>query len=341
MILSTVFVHGQVLLDPACAQTTEIYGVTGLPGSEFIWTVRGGNVTSGDGTDSVTIQWGSEPGSFTIDVMEYTSSGCFNVPSIALITILKPHVELGPEEQHICTGDTMKLNVGTGFQSPYEITWHNGSSGSEYIANKAERIIVEVIDGNGCRGSDTVYMLVNNLPGINLGNDTLLCNYDEPLMIYYSQVMANSANYREAEWRINGEVTYNDYISLYPADNKIDTLFAAITDVNGCEQTDTMIIYPCNVADRFKDMPNTITPGSGTQANDVWNIAPYVREYPEAILEIFDRWGRLVYHTKNVATEPWDGTSNGRPMPMDSYYFVLKLGPDDTRPVIGTINLIK
>ena len=98
-------------------------------------------------------------------------------------------------------------------------------------------------------------------------------------------------------------------------------------------------MLPCNIAELFRDIPNTITPNDD-EANDVWNI-PYMEYFEEAVLEIFDRWGRLVYRSTNVLDEPWDGTSNGNELPMDSYYYVLNLNMFNTPPIVGTVNLIK
>jgi gliding motility-associated-like protein len=63
--------------------------------------------------------------------------------------------------------------------------------------------------------------------------------------------------------------------------------------------------------------------------------------FDKAVLEIFDRWGRLVYRTDNVYEEPWDGKSKGKILPMDSYYYVLNLNVMNTPPLVGTVNLIR
>lgn len=59
------------------ASTSDIivYTVSGTPGSVFDWTVTGGNLLAGQGSNSVNIQWG-DPGSGKISVIETNKDGC-------------------------------------------------------------------------------------------------------------------------------------------------------------------------------------------------------------------------------------------------------------------------
>ena len=56
-----------------------------------------------------------------------------------------------------------------------------------------------------------------------------------------------------------------------------------------------------------------------------WEI-PNIDLFPDAILEIYDRWGRLVYRTDDIYNNPWNGeTMSGKELPMDAYYYVLDI----------------
>jgi gliding motility-associated-like protein len=342
LVFNTILGYGQVQLEPACFHSIEKYGVSGLPGSDFIWTIVGGTIISGDGTDTVAVRW-DEPSKDTIGrlaVNEYTISGCFTtVPSEAIIKIRGPHVELGYYQQEKCFGDTAIFDVGSNFTAPYLIEWQDNSHNQNYFAFSSNKIKVTVTDSAGCIDSDSVNFIINSLPVINLGHDTILCNYDNPLMIYYSQIMANSSTFNSAKWYFAGDSSNDDYISIDPVEF-LDTLRVKITDNNNCSQLDTMLILPCDVSILFNNIPNTIMPNVVAGKNTKWEIK-FTEIFPNAVLEIFDRWGRLVFHTEHVAEEPWDGTSNGRPLPMDSYYYVLNLNYGNIKPFVGTVNLIK
>jgi gliding motility-associated-like protein len=342
IILLTVFalstavsVHGQDRLDPACAESVERYGVTGLDNSSYYWYFdhRYGQIIDGDGTDTVTIRWGYQTHDVELEVLEMTSSNCSNNPSKAIVTIMAPDVDLGNPFPEICEGDTLVLDAGNHYQQDYEILWSNGSTSQEYMASTSGEIWVRIIDGFGCIRYDTVSLLVHPLPEVNLGNDTIYCNQQMPLVL-------EPGNFMTYDWTsTNGNSSiHSSYDVSSPSENP-DTIILNIMDYHGCPGSDTLIVFPCNIPELFKNMPNTITP-NGDEDNDVWNI-PYMEFFDKAVLEIFDRWGRLVYRTANVAGEPWDGTSKGRPLPMDSYYYVLNLNVLNTPPIVGTVNLIR
>lgn len=335
IIFNIHFSNGQVQLEPACAESIEQYGVSGFDDSQFWWYFdqRYGEIIDGDGTDTVIIRWGYGIGTVEMEVLEITKEGCSNFPSRAIIEIMAPDVNLGFDFPEICDQDTLLFSVGTDFQPPYEVLWHNGNTTINYPATETEQIWVRVIDGYGCIRYDTVSLLVHPLPEVYLGRDTVLC--DERTSYYL-----DPGDYAAYNWVTTSGVESNaSYLNVYPSSMIPDTVFLTITDYNECNMSDTLVIFPCDLEALFRDIPNTITP-NGDGENDVWNI-PYMEFFDEAVLEIFDRWGRLVYRTTNVLEEPWNGTSSGRNLPMDSYYFVLNLNMLGAPPIVGTVNLIR
>ena len=327
-------VHGQVSLEPACAESIQRYGVTGFDNSEFVWSFDAsrGEVLEGNGTDTIAIRWGYETGSVQLEVLEITSEGCIDVPSEAVLEIIAPYVDLGYDFPEICDQDTLIFDVGDFHYEPYDILWSDGSTGQFYEATASEEIWVRVIDGYGCTRYDTVSLLVHELPIVRLGNDTVLCDQTQPMVLY-------PGDFAEYHWETNNGEFTNSYLEVYPTPVLIDTIRLSIVDYNECTGGDTLVLFPCDIGGLFKEMPNTITP-NGDGDNDTWNI-PFMENFPDAKLEIFDRWGRLVYRTTNVADEPWDGTSKGKDLPMDAYYFVLELNLLHAEPVVGTVNLIR
>lgn len=85
-------------------------------------------------------------------------------------------------------------------------------------------------------------------------------------------------------------------------------------------------------------IPNAFTPnGDGT--NDTW-IVGALTDYPDAVVQIFDRSGKLVFESPAGYPEPWDGTSNGEILPMGTYYYVIKLN-DFLDLVTGYLTLLR
>ncbi|MEX2370691.1 MAG: gliding motility-associated C-terminal domain-containing protein [Bacteroidales bacterium] len=116
-----------------------------------------------------------------------------------------------------------------------------------------------------------------------------------------------------------------------------------LVDGNNCVLTDTAVIEAIRLS--CLSIPNAFTP-NGDGANDFWMLdddydgTNDMYLYPNAELRIYNRWGELVYHSTDVANEPWDGTYNGRELPVDSYHYVLDLGNDDP-PITGNVTIIR
>ena len=68
-------------------------------------------------------------------------------------------------------------------------------------------------------------------------------------------------------------------------------------------------------------IPNAFTP-NGDGANDLFRPmhSPFLTHYQ---LVIYNRWGQLVYSTQDN-TKGWDGTRGGRPLPADSYAWMIQ-----------------
>ena len=80
---------------------------------------------------------------------------------------------------------------------------------------------------------------------------------------------------------------------------------------------------------------------NGDGVNDLFRI-DCIDQYPNNVLEIFNRWGNTVYKKKGY-DNTWNGTSTGRvtintgkKLPVGTYYYVLDLG-DGSKPKKGWI----
>lgn len=69
-------------------------------------------------------------------------------------------------------------------------------------------------------------------------------------------------------------------------------------------------------------IPNTFTPNNDG-VNDRWDIEALIT-YPDCLVTIFNRYGQDVFRSTGYS-QPWDGTYNGSPLPVGTYYYVIDL----------------
>uniref|UniRef100_UPI0040487E98 T9SS type B sorting domain-containing protein n=1 Tax=Algoriphagus sp. TaxID=1872435 RepID=UPI0040487E98 len=67
---------------------------------------------------------------------------------------------------------------------------------------------------------------------------------------------------------------------------------------------------------------NTFTP-NGDRFNDNWGV-PEIRFYEGARISVYERGGIRVFYTENPDIR-WDGTYDGKNMPVGSYYWVIEV----------------
>jgi large repetitive protein len=84
-------------------------------------------------------------------------------------------------------------------------------------------------------------------------------------------------------------------------------------------------------------IPNVFTP-NGDGINEKWQVKN-LKDYADCKVEIFNRYGQLVYHSVGYINE-WDGTLNGKPLPAATYYYVinLKIAP---KPIAGFVDIVR
>jgi gliding motility-associated-like protein len=73
--------------------------------------------------------------------------------------------------------------------------------------------------------------------------------------------------------------------------------------------------------------------------NDVWNLG-FTEIYPKMTVLIYNAWGQNIWESEPGYLTPWDGTSNGKLQPIDSYFYVIDLRDGETEPVTGHVSLI-
>jgi hypothetical protein len=157
----TAFSQTTINPDTVCANAIgEIHFVTNTPGSTYQWTITGGGtLTNGQGTNSITTDWGSTSGLYpnAVSVLETSSSGCLGIPVNLDVYILDLNVSSLPA---FCLND----NAQTLSATPSGGVWSgNGVVGNDFdpfTAGIGTHVITYSL--GGC--TNTINVIVNNSP---------------------------------------------------------------------------------------------------------------------------------------------------------------------------------
>lgn len=308
-------------LPQACGGSKVRYTVDEVPGSVFEWEITGGTLLKND-NNSADIRWDNEAGIHVITVTQYNSIGCRANPVHGYVMVGAPELHMEGNTT-ICEGESTTIKATAGYKS---IKWNTGSNDSVIVVRNEGYYAAKATFSGGCTAEDSIYLAVNPKPQFSLGRDTSICSSDQ--ITLDPKIVASTY-----QWS-TGETSPSIQLSAVP-----QTVWLKVTNNFGCSSVDSIQIKPCAENQLKRFIPNAFTPNNDND-NDTWRI-DVLAGHPEAGVSIYNRWGQLVYKADNYySSRGWDGTSNGRPLPMDTYFYVIDL-KDGSRPIMGSISLIR
>ncbi|WP_256012193.1 YDG domain-containing protein [Desertivirga xinjiangensis] len=180
-------------------------------------------------------------------------------------------------------------------------------------------------------------LTINQLPVIAISSDkgTTLSKGEIAVLKADVSVANNGLIYSWADANGIISVARNEAtLNVRPSETTTYTL--TVTNANGCVSTQSITI---EVLADFKvvDGTNIITP-NGDDVNDNFVIRN-IDMYPNNVVKIFDRAGRLLYSKNNYSNE-FNGTFQGSPLAEDTYYYVVDFGPGKER-IKGFITIVR
>lgn len=115
----------------------------------------------------------SQAGGYSLAVTN--ENGCTGNASIDLIVQSLPVVDLG-NDTTICKGDVISISA---INNGLTYLWNTGENTPTInIAGTGEYSVL-VVDNIGCTSSDTMELFLQELPVVNLGEDTIICDKQE------------------------------------------------------------------------------------------------------------------------------------------------------------------
>ena len=270
-----------------------------------------------------------------------TKDGCVDSLTQVLNTIYPwPKASFSATPMEVCQGDAIQFtDLGNGITSaPVRWEWNLGGGNTSTIQNPNKvfadsgsyTISYYFYNAQGCV-SDTVSqtVIVHPYPVLELGpNIVVLEGGTKALKPQY--VYGTNLNY---QW--TPPLYLNSDIDSIPKTTPLGdiTYRLNLTGIGGCMVTDTifvkLLLAPI--------IPNVFSP-NGDGINDRWRIQ-YLESYPGATVDVYDRYGMLVYSSIEYAVD-WDGTRNGKSLPIGTYYYIVN--PKNGRKIItGSVTIIK
>ncbi len=228
----------------------------------------------------------------------------------------------------LCFGsqDGMVDLTVSGGTLPYSYFWSDSSTNQNLTNVYSGWYNVEVLDSHACLTKAVFFIDQPNEIVIKetITEPTCRDNEDGTISVY---VTGGIPGY-DYIWS-NNEITETIY------DLASGTYTIEVYDEHNCLKTDTFIVNPSTID--CIDAPTAFTP-DGDGINDTW-VLDNINNYPNATVQIYNKWGNLLYETTNGNYTPWDGYFDGRRLPSATYYYVINLNNGDA-PYTGPVTIV-
>jgi gliding motility-associated-like protein len=202
-----------------------------------------------------------------------------------------------------------------------------------YAFGDFQYILTATLQPYGCLAYDTVN--IQSVLGAKLTNVT-----DSQVIMLGSTVQLNADDEVIYYWLPDDGTLSNPNINNPVATPSVTTVYTVYgRDIYGClDSSYVKIIVDTAVTQIF---PSGFTP-NGDGLNDVFR--PIGITYQNLVeFRVFNRWGQQVFYSNDKA-RGWDGTFNGVPQDMDTYYWVAVIqypGQMETMTYKGQVTLIR
>jgi gliding motility-associated-like protein len=223
------------------------------------------------------------------DILVIAKNGCDSVTQDYTIRqIILEDLFLG-RDTLLCIGDTLTLDPK--LNSLVNYLWSTGSDQPRFDVTTAGSYILQISKENRCYDSDTIIIDELEVPILEKLDDILLCKREKIKLTIPDA---------------NGQVIWNsqeigESFTLENIEGRVDVKMANICGEDSAS-------FDVSLIDCYCDMiyPNAFTPNDDN-LNDYFKPIVDCPKLFEFRLQVYNRWGELIFETTDVS-KSWDGS---------------------------------
>lgn len=272
-------------------------------------------------------------------------SGCVGVDSMMIDVLDLPTLTLTADQASATYCNSTIATINGSGASTYQWTGPNGYSSTStnaIILNLSAAsqgyYVLSGTDSEGCISSDSIYLTVITDVPVAMTPDTMVCP-GETIALWGEG--GNSFTWSGPLGFSSSD--QNPTVTTDAAFDHTGQYYLTVVDDNGCIGTASSFIEVSNSGDCLF-IPNLVTPNKDFH-NDYWEIYG-IEKYEDAEVEIYNRWGNLVYSASPYNND-WDGrvnegavvVGNEGKVPVGTYFYIIRLNDGDKPPYKGYVEV--
>ncbi len=261
----------------------------------------------------------SVPGVYRVSLIAANHVPCYDTATMLIVVDTMPSLAFVTDRDSICAGESIRFHAVFD-REPTSMHWDFGS-GTRLAAGRQPAFSfdgsgnhVVTLTGEYDRCPDTTFLdtiTVFPYPVVDLGPDTAVCPGAPPVRLSNRAVQLLSVT---GNWS-TGET--GDHINIHDP----GVYWLTLQSERGCTTTDSITV----ARSCYIDIPNVFSP-NGDGVNDYF--------FPRTLLagglthfrmQVFNRWGQVIFETNAVDGRGWDGSFNGMIQPQGVYVYLIEV----------------
>ena len=260
------------------------------------------------------------PGSYSLELVD--ANGCRVLKQFTVIRPLPLEATVVQTTVRVCEPRALKSNFKVNVKGgvpPYTVTWSRGTATNAGLIMDTQELgefIVTVKDARGCIQTKRMEVIEVDppVPGFEYKSESFdktnenLVNFD----VKFKNL--STGKYKDVSWDFgdSGTSTDPDPTHKYVKEGTY-TVVLKLKDLDGCIVSFSKTIV---ITDYYLKFPNVFTPNKDG-VNDYY----YPKMLYISAIEVFilNKFGELLYESKDLEAKGWDGLYKGEQAPIGNY----------------------
>jgi gliding motility-associated-like protein len=300
----------------------------GAPGYTYSWIDQDSNSYANQDLTNVV------SGTYMLTITDATGctiSDTFEIDALNFVSVsVDEDIEVCPDSRGITIVGDDSLATS--------VRWLNGqgivvSSSKTAVVDALNDTNMYVFEGtNGlCVARDTILLIETDGPGIEAGFDRSI-EPGEEVTIGGDPTANNGV---EVTWTPDQDITSTTIFNPIVNPLRTTTYYVSGIDNDECFGVDSAVV----TVEKIVDPVGGFSP-NGDGVNDFF-VIDRISKFPDAQVQIFNRWGNLIFTSDKGYTKPWNGKFNGNGLSVGTYYYAIDLNVDGEEIITGPISILK
>ncbi len=297
--------------------------------------------------DSVLIgdNWESEAGLQSVNIGD-PAGPCDTILDFTLI--VQPDIIVTADIIQECdsSGSTGSIFLSVSGEGPFNFFWPQVSTTDSILTGLTPGTYDVVIqDQNGCTNVEAYVISPSDTLGFALDSLFFITEGESALLEVTGDISEPGIS---ISWSPTESLSCEDCFSPIATPIETNTYIASISDALGCTYSlSTVVIVFPDTTSRLSDfyLPNVFSPNDDGE-NDLFKIFSKDAEAQLINMQVFDRWGDVLYQEKNIPLTTqigWDGSRRGVRVESQVVIFIAEVLMSDgkTFKLSGDVTLIR